>query len=67
MHKAAVIIPAAGRGHRMGQGVRPKQFLPLFGKPIVRWTLEACAAARCVAQLVLVVAPEDVDACRAWV
>ena len=67
MHKAAVIIPAAGRGHRMGQGARPKQFLPLFGKPIVRWTVEACAAARSVAQLVLVVAPEDVDACRSWI
>src|SRR5690606_15441554 len=66
MPKAAVIVPAAGRGHRMGQGARPKQYLPLFGKPIVRWTLEACAAARSVAQLILVAAPEDVDACQAW-
>lgn len=67
MHKAAVIIPAAGRGHRMGQGAKPKQYLPLFGKPIIRWTLEACAAAHSVTQLVLVVAPEDVEACRSWV
>jgi len=67
MQKAAVIIPAAGQGHRMGQGGRPKQYLPLLGKPIVRWTLEACAAARSVSQLVLVVAPEDVEPCRRWV
>ena len=66
MHKAAVIIPAAGQGHRMGPGGRPKQYLPLLGKPIVRWTLEACAAARSVAQLILVVAPGDVDACTQW-
>ncbi|OUN01689.1 MAG: hypothetical protein BAA04_00945 [Firmicutes bacterium ZCTH02-B6] len=67
MQKAAVIIPAAGQGQRMGQGGRPKQYLPLLGKPIVRWTLEACAAARCVSRLVLVVAPDDVDVCRRWV
>ncbi|MBO8141264.1 MAG: 2-C-methyl-D-erythritol 4-phosphate cytidylyltransferase [Firmicutes bacterium] len=59
MYTAAVIIPAAGRGRRMGQAGRPKQYLPLFGKSILRWTMEACAASRAVRELILVVAAED--------
>lgn len=34
------VVPAAGRGLRMG-GSRPKQLLELCGKPILRHTLEA--------------------------
>lgn len=64
-YTAAVIIPAAGHGRRMGQPGRPKQYIPLLGDPIILWTLRACAAAGPVRELVLVVAPEDVEYCRA--
>jgi len=38
----AVLVVAAGKGERAG-GVVPKQYAPLLGKPILRWTLEAFA------------------------
>ena len=31
----SILIPAAGRGERLGQG--PKAFLPLDGKPLISW------------------------------
>ena len=62
-YTAAVIIPAAGHGHRMGQLGQPKQYIPLLGDPIILWTLRACAAAPSVRELVLVVAAADVEYC----
>ena len=38
--KVAAILVAAGTGSRFGGGV-PKQFLPLGGKPVIRWAAEA--------------------------
>jgi len=38
--KVAVIIVAAGRGHRAGAG-QPKQYLPLCGKSILQHTIES--------------------------
>ncbi len=40
MPKTTVLIVAAGRGERVG-GPVPKQYLPLLGKPMLRWTVEA--------------------------
>jgi 2-C-methyl-D-erythritol 4-phosphate cytidylyltransferase/2-C-methyl-D-erythritol 2,4-cyclodiphosphate synthase len=40
MPRTAVLIVAAGRGERVG-GPVPKQYLPLLGKPMLRWTVEA--------------------------
>ena len=37
------LIVAAGSGQRLGGGV-PKQFRPLAGKPMARWTVEALAS-----------------------
>jgi 2-C-methyl-D-erythritol 4-phosphate cytidylyltransferase/2-C-methyl-D-erythritol 2,4-cyclodiphosphate synthase len=34
------LIVAAGKGERLGGGV-PKQFLPIAGKPVLRWAVEA--------------------------
>ena len=42
MSGVAVLVVAAGRGERAG-GPLPKQYAPLLGKPILRWTLEAFA------------------------
>jgi len=36
----AVVIVAAGKGERAG-GAVPKQYVPLLGKPMLRWTAEA--------------------------
>ena len=50
----AVIIVAAGRGTRMGEGP-PKQWRDLGGRPVLAWTLRAFDSFR----RVLVIHPED--------
>jgi 2-C-methyl-D-erythritol 4-phosphate cytidylyltransferase len=41
---AAAIVVAAGSGERLGAD-RPKAFVPLAGRPMVAWSLDAIAAA----------------------
>jgi 2-C-methyl-D-erythritol 4-phosphate cytidylyltransferase len=50
----AVVVAAAGGGHRLGRG--PKALVPLAGRPLLAWALTDLAAARCVGG-VIVVAP----------
>ena len=52
---SAAVIVAGGSGTRMG---RPKQMLPLGGKPVLVRTIEAFVEASCVRQIV-VVTPEE--------
>jgi 2-C-methyl-D-erythritol 4-phosphate cytidylyltransferase/2-C-methyl-D-erythritol 2,4-cyclodiphosphate synthase len=42
------LIVAAGKGERLG-GAMPKQYLPVAGKPILRWAVEAMLAHPAVA------------------
>lgn len=56
--KLWVVVPAAGYGQRMGADL-PKQYLPLAGKPVMRWTLEALLAHPRVAGVMLSVAADD--------
>lgn len=56
MAKTAVVIVAAGKGERAG-GAVPKQYAPLLGKPVLRWTVEAFADAADMVQVVI--GPED--------
>jgi 2-C-methyl-D-erythritol 4-phosphate cytidylyltransferase len=56
-----VVVPAGGRGRRMGG---KKQGLPLFGRPILRWTLDVLERTPGVAGVVVVVPAEDVDEWR---
>jgi len=56
------IIPAAGRGERMGAAVS-KQYLPLCGQPLLAHTLLRLLALR-PRQVVLVVAPDDSRWCE---
>src|SRR6185312_15489784 len=42
MGRVAVVLVAAGRGERAG-GAVPKQYVPLLGRPVLRWTAEAFA------------------------
>ena len=39
----AVVLLAGGVGARAGFG-RPKQLVPIGGKPVLRWSLDTCAA-----------------------
>jgi len=61
--RTAVIVPAAGRGERLGPGA-PKALRELAGQPILVHAVRAVAAARGV-DLVVVAAPDDaVEATR---
>ncbi len=52
------LIPCAGAGMRAGEGT-PKQYRLLAGRPLVLHTLAAFAAVSRIADLLVVVAPED--------
>jgi len=53
------VIAAAGSGERLGAG-GPKAFLPLAGRPMVGWSIEAFRAAG-VASIVVAVPPGHAD------
>ena len=52
------VVPAAGRGTRVG-GVIPKQYLPLAGRPLILHTLERLAAHPLIAGLMVVLGGND--------
>jgi 2-C-methyl-D-erythritol 4-phosphate cytidylyltransferase len=52
------LVPCAGTGSRAGAGVA-KQYVELAGRPMVAHTLEALAAVRRLASILVVVAPDD--------
>lgn len=58
--RVAAIIVAAGRGLRMGSAL-PKQYSPLAGRPVLRWTVDALRAHPEVRTLAVVINPDDHD------
>jgi 2-C-methyl-D-erythritol 4-phosphate cytidylyltransferase len=54
------LIPAAGSGSRFGIE-RPKQYLPLAGKPMLRHSIESLLAAPEVEVVFVVLAPADTE------
>lgn len=52
------VIPAAGRGTRVG-GDCPKQYLPLAGRALILHTLERLATHPCIAGLMVALAADD--------
>lgn len=61
------VVPSAGRGTRVG-GDRPKQYLPLAGRPLLLHTLERLAAHPRIAGLMVTLSADDghwpgIDAC----
>lgn len=58
MSRYFAIVPAAGSGNRMG-AERPKQFLPLAGRPLIWHTLVALCAVSRIERVVVVLSPED--------
>ena len=52
------LIPAAGGGSRMGAG-RPKQYLPLAGRPLIRHALVTLCSVPAIERVYVVLAPDD--------
>ena len=63
MTRAALIIPAAGRGSRFGSHVK-KPYAELSGRPILLHTLARFADIEAITCRILVVSAEDVDFVR---
>jgi len=66
MSGVAVLVVAAGKGERAG-GTVAKQYAPLLGKPILRWTLETFLRHSRVAALQVAIGPEHEKLYRASV
>lgn len=60
----AVIVPAAGRGERLGPG-SPKALRTLDGSPMLLHAVRAVAAARAVGQVVVAAPADEVEGVRA--
>ncbi len=60
--RAVALIPAAGRGRRMGAG-RPKAFLPLNGAPLLAHTLRKFEDCPSVTEILPLVPEEEVGFC----
>lgn len=58
------IVPAAGGGRRFG-GDRPKQFVPVLGRPLLAWTVERLLAVPEVERLVVATPPRLTKETRA--
>ena len=61
--QVVAIVPAAGRGLRMGGSV-PKQFLSLGGEPLIIRSLRTLQAAPVVDQIILAVPSADIEYCE---
>ncbi|MDQ1724657.1 MAG: 2-C-methyl-D-erythritol 4-phosphate cytidylyltransferase [Frankiaceae bacterium] len=62
--RVAVLVPAAGRGERLGPGA-PKALRELGGVPMLVLAVQAMAAARSVSLVVVSAPPDDVPAVSA--
>ena len=58
--KVGAIIPAAGRGKRIGASI-PKQFLEIQGRPLLHHTLTVFASCKLIDYVVLVMPRADVN------
>ncbi|MFD5897559.1 2-C-methyl-D-erythritol 4-phosphate cytidylyltransferase [Streptomyces sp. NPDC060366] len=62
-HRTAAVIPAAGRGIRLGPGA-PKALRTLGGTPMLIHAVRAMAASRTVSLVVVVAPPDDAAAVK---
>jgi 2-C-methyl-D-erythritol 4-phosphate cytidylyltransferase len=60
------LILAAGSGSRMGNADKPKQFLPIYGKPLMIHTIEAFEVHEDVDAIVIVTNDTYVDQVKVW-
>ena len=61
MGNTVALIVAAGRGERAQAqaGAPPKQYWPLAGKPVLRWTVETFASHPAISTVQVVIRDED--------
>lgn len=57
------VVLSAGQGSRMG-AMQNKVFLPLAGKPLLAYTIEAFSRAHEVDEVLIVAHPREVESCR---
>ncbi len=62
-NRAVAVVPAAGRGHRMGT-TTPKQYLMLGGLPLLVHSLRVLEASDAISAVVLATPQADLDYCR---
>ena len=60
------LILAAGSGSRMGNSDRPKQFLPIYGKPLMVHTIEAFEMHDEIDGVVIVTNESYIDQVKVW-
>ena len=60
------IIVAAGSGSRMGSADKPKQFLPIYGKPLMIHTIEAFEVHDEIDAIVVVTNEAYIDQVKVW-
>ena len=60
------LILAAGSGSRMGNADKPKQFLPIYGKPLMIHTIEAFEVHEEIDAIVIVTNDSYVDQVKVW-
>jgi 2-C-methyl-D-erythritol 4-phosphate cytidylyltransferase len=58
---AVALVVAAGRGERLGSG-GPKALVPLAGRPMLDWSIEALRAVTAVTQIVVALPPGELGA-----
>jgi 2-C-methyl-D-erythritol 4-phosphate cytidylyltransferase / 2-C-methyl-D-erythritol 2,4-cyclodiphosphate synthase len=58
--ETAALIVAAGRGYRLG-GALPKQYLPLAGRPVLRYSLETFARHPAIDAVRVVIHRDDLE------
>ncbi len=61
--RVVALVPAAGRGHRMGSNT-PKQFLTLGGLPLLVHSLRILEASPAISSIVLAAPQADLDYCK---
>ena len=60
------LIVAAGSGSRMGNADKPKQFLPIYGKPLMIHTIEAFEVHDEIDAIVVVTNENYIDQVKVW-
>ncbi len=63
MKKNIAIVLAGGKGKRMGTEI-PKQYIEVFGKPILAYTLETFQNSAHIDEIILVAGKEEVEFCK---
>ncbi|HYM36781.1 MAG TPA: 2-C-methyl-D-erythritol 4-phosphate cytidylyltransferase [Nitrospiraceae bacterium] len=62
-NRVVAVVPAAGRGHRMGSNT-PKQFLTLGGLPLLVHSLRVLESSDAISAVVLAAPQAELDYCR---